>query len=337
MNTPSPHSRIPWIDIAKGYGTLLVIYAHLGVGTIHSWMYSFHLPLFFFLSGYVFSTKYDFGEFLMKKIKSIVIPYFCLGIPMYLFRQLYLYINGSFSLTGARQQLQQLFLQQRFWTLWFVACLFCLNIIFYLLAKLCRNEWQIALISVIFACLGLFYYRLGGKPLYWNFDASFTAMPFFALGYLYKLHAKAVDNVLMPKSILLFLLFGITNLITWRLSLDETGLGLEMFDSNYGNPVFTYIAAFSGIFCVIIVSKWITITPIRYIGENSMIYYAWHQTIMIPIVSKVFVIAGLNSIQSYGLLGSITYRLLCTIAIVIALTICNWCIMKLGLKFMVGK
>lgn len=335
-----PHttpSRIPWIDIAKGYGTLLVIYAHLGVGTIHSWMYSFHLPLFFFLSGYVFSTKYGFKEFLLRKIKSIVIPYFCLGIPMYLFREFYSYLLGTFTMVNAKYNLQQLLLQQRFWTLWFIACLFCLNILFYLLVKLCRNEWKIALISVVLACLGLFYYSLGGAPLYWNFDTCFTAMPFFALGYLYKLHANAVDNLIMSKSLVFFLLFGVINLITWRLSLDETSLGLEMFDSNYGNPIFTYIAAFTGIFCVIIASKCITIEPIRYIGENSMIYYAWHQGIMIPIISKTFAFIGFDNLMTYGLLGSITYRFVCTIIIIIALTFCNWCIMKLGLKFMVGK
>lgn len=337
MNTQSTYSRVPWIDIAKGYGTLLVIYAHLGVGTIHSWMYSFHLPLFFFLSGYVFSTKYNFKDFLFRKIKSIVIPYFCLGIPIYLFREFYFIISDQFSFEDAMQHLQQFILQQRLWTLWFIACLFCLNIIFYLLIKFCRKEWQIALISVLLACLGLLYYHLGGSPLYWNFDVCFTAMPFFAVGYLYKLHTNIVDQLIMPKRLPLFLLFGIINLISWRLSLDETGLGLEMFASNYGNPIFTYIAAYTGIFCVIIASKWITIEPIRYIGENSMIYYAWHQGIMIPIISKTFAFIGFDNLMTYGLLGSITYRFVCTIIIIIALTFCNWCIVKLGLKFMVGK
>ena len=337
MKPQTPISRIQWIDVAKGYGTLLVIFAHLGRGTIGLWMYSFHLPLFFFLSGYVFSTKYNFKEFFVKKIRSIVIPYFCLGIPMYLFRELYSFLIGEFTMANAKHHLQQLFLQQRMWTLWFIACLFCLNIAFYLLAKLCRNEWILGLISGILACVGLCYYHFGGTPLYWNADVCLTAMPFFALGYLYKLHAKDVDRFIMPKSVLFFFLFGVINLITWRLSLDETGLGLEMFDSNYGNPIFTYIAAFAGIFCVIIVSKWLTIEPIRYIGENSMIYYAWHQTIMIPIVTKTFAFVGIDGLAGYGLLGSLGYRLICMMVIVVALTFCNWCIGKMGLKFMVGK
>ena len=40
-------NRIPWIDMAKGYGMLFVIYAHIGVGPLWTWIYSFHMPLFF--------------------------------------------------------------------------------------------------------------------------------------------------------------------------------------------------------------------------------------------------------------------------------------------------
>lgn len=61
--------RISWIDMAKGYGTLLVIYAHLGVDSLWSWMYSFHLPLFFFLSGYVFHGQKRFSDFIRKNAK----------------------------------------------------------------------------------------------------------------------------------------------------------------------------------------------------------------------------------------------------------------------------
>ena len=85
VTTQLTPSRISWIDMAKGYGTILVIYAHLGQGSLWTWMYSFHLPLFFFLSGYVFSTKHNFGNFILRKVKSIIVPYFCLGIPMVAF------------------------------------------------------------------------------------------------------------------------------------------------------------------------------------------------------------------------------------------------------------
>ncbi len=339
MQSTTPTSRINWIDMAKGYGTILVIYAHLGVGTLWTWMYSYHLPLFFFLSGYVFSTKDNFIKFTCKKIKSIVVPYFCLGIPMVLFQLLMYYKQGVFSAEVAESLFRRLVEQKRFWTLWFMACLFCLNLLFYVLVKLCRREWIILVTSVVLPLVGLAYYERGGLPLYWNADACLMAVPFFAVGYLYKLHAKRIDAVVdqLRFNIPLFVFLGIVNVVAWRKSLDETGLGLEMFESNYGNPLFTYIAAFAGIFCVVIASKWFTIPPLRYVGENSMLYYAWHQTILIPVMNKVYALLGWNVLQGYGAVGVVTYKWLMVLAIVIALSICNWGICKLRLKFILGK
>lgn len=232
-----------------------------------------------------------------------------------------------------------LLLQKRLWTLWFMACLFFLNILFYLLVKICRKNWIVVVISMLLPLVRLHYYNSGGAPLYWNVDVCVMAIPFFALGYLYKLYTKQVDDMIMRKgrSIFAFALFAIVNIITWRLSLDETGLGLEMFDSNYGNPIFTYIAAFAGIFCVVITSKLFTIEPLRYIGEHSMIYYAWHQTIMIPIVAKIMEMIGLNNLMTYGLIGVVAYKWISLIGIVFVLTIFNWCILKFKLQFLIGK
>ena len=69
--------RITWIDMAKGYGIILVILGHLKFDMFRDWIFTFHMPLFFFLSGYVFSTKYDFVTFLKRKCRSMILPYLC--------------------------------------------------------------------------------------------------------------------------------------------------------------------------------------------------------------------------------------------------------------------
>jgi len=81
--------RLDWIDIAKGYGIILVIFAHLKNWSFNNYIYSFHLPLFFFLSGYVFKANNTFLDSILKKIKGLIIPYFMLGIPMVIFTVLY--------------------------------------------------------------------------------------------------------------------------------------------------------------------------------------------------------------------------------------------------------
>ena len=331
--------RISWIDMAKGHVTLLVIYAHLGVDSLWSWMYSFHLPLFFFLSGYVFHGQKGFSDFIRKKCKAILVPYFCLGIPMVLFQLLKYIYTGRLSGQAAVQLVKDYLLQERFWTLWYLACLFCLNLLFYIIVKACRHEWLIALISIIMPVLGLYYYRQGGQPLPWNVDACAMAIPFFYAGYCYQRYGQNTKERVGRKIFapVLFVIFAGLNLLCWQMSLDETGLGLEMFESNYGNPIFTYIAAFAGIACVLLVSKALVIPPIKYIGENSMLYYAWHQTIFIPIVQKVLGKVGIVYPVEGSLLEITFYKMLCLIVIVGLISVCNWMIKKFKWMWIVGK
>ena len=93
------NNRIKWIDTAKGLGLLCVILGHLGVPYLSTWIYTFHMPLFFFLSGIVFSgRKYRFGEYLKRKMKSLVLPYFTLGGGIFLFFASFMLSKGSRSL-----------------------------------------------------------------------------------------------------------------------------------------------------------------------------------------------------------------------------------------------
>lgn len=71
--------RIEYIDIAKGIGILLVVLGHNDFGYISPYayhvIYSFHMPLFFFLSGYFLKTNIPFLEFAKKRFNSLMKPY----------------------------------------------------------------------------------------------------------------------------------------------------------------------------------------------------------------------------------------------------------------------
>lgn len=141
--------RITWIDMAKGYGIIFVVLAHCGVGEFGRWIYTFHMPLFFLLSGYVFNSNCDFITFLKKKRKSMIIPYFCLGIPMLLFSGLVHYVNGDYTIRDYVFLFLRFVIQRRMWTLWFLACLFFLNIMFYLTQKVLKTNTKLAVFSIL--------------------------------------------------------------------------------------------------------------------------------------------------------------------------------------------
>ncbi len=73
-------ARKPELDVAKGLALLSVVLGHVIPlhGTFSNWIFSFHMPVFFFLTGMTFRPeKYaDFGALLKDKWKKRIIPYF---------------------------------------------------------------------------------------------------------------------------------------------------------------------------------------------------------------------------------------------------------------------
>ncbi|MDD6038023.1 MAG: acyltransferase [bacterium] len=337
--TGSISNRIDWLDVAKGYGMLFVIFAHLDNNIIRLWIYTFHMPLFFFLSGYVFTTKYDFKTFLSKKIRTIIIPYFILGAVMILFQGFWNNLTMPTGHTDWGSMVVSLLVQKRLWTLWYIACLFWLNLMFYWIVKLLRKDIAIAIVSVICAAAGLLYYHFGGKPLFWNIDTCFTAMPFFFAGYWCKKHYEKIKQFLERnmKSFVLFVIMLAVAIVAGEMTRKISGKGLEMWECQYGCIPLTYLAAFAGIACVICVSHWFCPKAIRYIGRNSMLYYAWHQTIMIPLVWLLLDTVGIRLSIIAPYYQVVGYELLTMIIIVLILTIVNECIVRTKLRFIVGR
>ena len=75
--------RINWIDLLKGFGILLVIYGH-NLPYFEKYIYSFHMPLFFFISGLMHPNKINF-KVIKKRAKQILAPYFLWSFLLFLF------------------------------------------------------------------------------------------------------------------------------------------------------------------------------------------------------------------------------------------------------------
>jgi fucose 4-O-acetylase-like acetyltransferase len=292
------------------------------------------MPLFFFLSGYVFNAKYNFNDFVKRKIKSIIIPYFALGMVMAVFSMI---CTGNFEFHYMKILILNLIIQRRLWTLWYMACLFCLDIVFYLLVKKIKSLKYLFIVVIGMLIVGLLYYNFGGVALPWNVDTILTSSIFFFVGYWVKINYSQIrEYINKSKSIIMFIVIGIVNVIFGYMGIKISGQGLDMFHNSYGFPPFTCISAFAGIICVVIFAHWFNLRGIKYIGRNSMIYYAWHQTIMIPIVQKLLQYVGITTagLNSFTLFGERIFELLVILAMS---TVCHIVISRTKLKFMIGK
>ena len=97
MNDNLQHSagarRISWVDYGKGLAILLVFWGHaICPEPVRASFYAFHIPVFYFLSGYVFSTRkyHSFGPFLWHKVRTLIIPGLTFGFLIVFFK----WLNG---------------------------------------------------------------------------------------------------------------------------------------------------------------------------------------------------------------------------------------------------
>lgn len=74
------NTREGWIDYLKGLGIILMIIGHSSIyQPVIKWIYGFHMPLFYMLSGYLFNRDkwFDkgYGSFLKARAKAYLVPY----------------------------------------------------------------------------------------------------------------------------------------------------------------------------------------------------------------------------------------------------------------------
>lgn len=69
--------RKDYLDIAKGIGIILVVMAHAMTRLSYLWVVinSFHMPLFFIISGILYKTKTSWVSYIKRKIVSLYLPY----------------------------------------------------------------------------------------------------------------------------------------------------------------------------------------------------------------------------------------------------------------------
>lgn len=136
--------RIGYIDVAKGIGILLVAMAHTGLSLVapylHKLIYSFHMPLFFFLSGYFFDAGLPFLALLKKRFNAVLKPY--------LFTIFLIYLTSvSFSnmgfVTALGRIVKALYGSGRYidWVqLWFLPSLFVTSLFAFFFYRLVLNH-----------------------------------------------------------------------------------------------------------------------------------------------------------------------------------------------------
>ena len=183
-------TRIKWIDVCKGLGIIIVILGHyiqtlyLNYGGIYTeifyWIYSFHMPMFFFLSGLVYK-KYTTKAFFTKKAKGLLIPVLFFSA---------LYTLYKFVIIGDKSDLLDILMckSDSFIHLyWFVWTLLWVQVLFFILESITKNRFIVFILSIavlIFCMTGNYRENLLNLPL--CIGNTLFLLPFYIAGVLTK-------------------------------------------------------------------------------------------------------------------------------------------------------
>lgn len=193
-------------DLASAYNGSLLNIARYVAG----WVYGFHMPLFFMLSGAVFgiSASYSFDTLCKKKIKRLLVPHYlcCLGfvIPVKWLADFYnnttvnvAYVNSLGGGSSAH--------------LWFLLALFWVFIVFWIIRKISCG-------SMGFLFLLCLLVQLYHKYLPFNFLLFQRGMGYiiwFCIGYIFQ-KARTNFNVTKFGSITCFYLMTLAMFVETR-------------------------------------------------------------------------------------------------------------------------
>ena len=266
-------NRIEEIDIAKGICILLMVIGHSGMkNMIHDFIYAFHMPFFFFISGVTTNVQKPFNLFIKSKVVGLLVPfivYFIIQLP------LYAYLH-DLSIGG---QLIRELSDKIDGALLFILILFLSQIVICLIPKIHFYE-VVAIIG--FASLSSLL-CLNGVHLPWNLSVLGLSVSFVLMGRMLAVGGAKIlfslSNCLMKSLFVLSLSASVTILISRFYNM---GMYFDIIEPS----LIIMTGAMSGILFVLIVSGLCKRYSSRityfftYTGVNTFVFIGLSQLIL---------------------------------------------------------
>lgn len=284
--------RLSWVDQARGLSIFLVVYGH-NFPVIEPYIYSVHVPLFFFISG-MFHKATISKESLIHRAKSLIVPYFLWASLLYLFwffagrnfgKSSTLDLSpadnfiGIFYAQGGQQYMD--------WgiPLWFLPCLFLVYCFYGLIRRNVQTRYLDS--AVLFmGFLGLVWAKFTDTSLPWSIDVAMVALIFYRLGHLLKepLNALSIKNSIAILAIMLSI-----HLTAFYLN----PVKIDMYRSIYGNPLLFLLSGAAGSIVYLLLFKVLPeLKLLSYLGRHSIVILATHIRALTLIKGLMYIILG---------------------------------------------
>ena len=280
-----PH--LDFLDLAKGIGILLVVLGH-GMFPNHFLIDSFHMPMFFILSGITFTPPNKLNtsntkEWMLKKIERIFVPYIFFAI-----------VSGVIEVAVGRVNPSSPFNSP----LWFLQTLFCSLLIYYI-ANMFMSNRRINVMCVCIAVSAYYIYKYThiASVLSFAIYRALIAMVFIHIGTLLSNYYKKEQRRTSA------LIISMVAVWVFMLCLYVSGRYYNVIGLNFhSGSIFAYniwlpwLLAISGSVSVLYISKLIkSVKPLNWMGINSLVIMCVH----FPLIERLnTVCASLTLYQS---------------------------------------
>lgn len=282
-------NRIASIDIAKGLGILLVVlghqidYFHADIPGAYSFIYLFHVPLFFFLSGLFFRENESLWNCFKKKFVRLFVPYLLANVLFFFVEMVRVWKLGT-AYDGDLGWKDLWLACAGLWPVpsmfsrptWFILVLFRITLLYKLIQlACCGRKWLMAVVCVTIgiagACIGYGNFMIG---------QTMVALPFLCLGHLCGAQFVEDERIFGVRTSIAGILIALP--LLWIISLhQQTNIAVNV----YGNVALMFVGALLGILMVLWISKLAEKLPqvtklLSEVGKYTLSILVWHIFLM---------------------------------------------------------
>ena len=295
--------RFTHVDIMKAIGIVLVVVGHSpGLNPFtKNVIYSFHMPLFFFISGLLLSENklsMPYKAYFSSLWKGLGIPY------LFFFLVSYLYWLPTHEMAASAAK----YGEASWWepllgvligngdalfvnvVLWFFTCLFTTSLIFFW----ARKYFSATFLMVAFNFTGLVFtliYDPAWPRLPWGLDNAVVALSFYATGHFFRRYQDAIlqrTSKTSARMLALLMLAGVVYLASIN---GEVDLNTLYFGSQ--RPLF-FISAYMGILALFYFSVSLPTTAVfQWLSKNTIIIFPIHLLMFSVFTGVAVVVFGL--------------------------------------------
>jgi len=310
-----------------------MVAGHIGFGKFFDhYIHAYHMPLFFFVSGYLYRKPRSIKSLVKKRAKTLLTPYIAFGLIYWIsdcvfikcrlnvesLVRLFTFNSNGLAISGA---------------IWFFTAAFFANILYCSIHEKIKSKYGVAGVVLLISLFGNIFPELSGFRLPWSLDAACVGVGFIYAGNMLK--QKIGDKHLIKNDLILGLLLLI------NIAMIFVNGDVNMKQAQYANIILFWVNAILAIILIFEISKKLdccrsvlvkcVLQELKYIGKNTVVYLCLNQ-LFILWMNNLWDFMKIQSLLIEGV-----YKIIMLVVTLLVLHLTTEIINGTKLRLLIGK